>query len=330
MATRSSSASPSSRAKSGKLPDAPEATGAVSSRAGRVAIVGRPNVGKSTLLNALLGEPIAITSRHPQTTRGAVRGVLTTADAQYAFVDTPGLHEARTRLGHRMNSVARDAARDADVVVLLVEVPRGTQERPPDADVLLATQLPSVPTVLAINKVDRLKDKSLLLPLIASFSAGRAFSATVPISARRADGLPRLLSEVRALLPEQPFPFDPETLSDQPVRFFVAEFVREQILERITQEVPHGVAVVVERFDESGKVPLIEASVHVARDAHKKILVGAGGSMMKQIGVAARARIERLLDRKVNLRLWVRATPGWMDDETRLRELGYGPDEGQR
>jgi GTP-binding protein Era len=287
-------------------------------------------VGKSTLLNVLLGEPIAITSHHPQTTRCMVRGVLTTGDTQYAFVDTPGVHEARTRLGHRMNTASRDAARDADVLVLLVEVPRGPEALPHEADVALAAQLPVLPTVLAINKVDRLKDKSSLLPFIASFSERRTFAATVPISARRADGIPRLLAEVRAILPAQAFLFEPETLSDQPVRFFVAEFVREQILERITQEVPHGVAVIVERFDESGKVPLIEASVHVARDAHKKILVGAGGSMMKQIGVAARARIERMLERKVNLRLWVRATPGWMDDETRLRELGYGPDEGQR
>jgi GTP-binding protein Era len=328
MPTRRSPAGPPSRAKKGPPPERPDAGGPDSSRAGRVALVGRPNVGKSTLLNVLLGEPIAITSRHPQTTRGMVRGVLTSGDTQYAFVDTPGVHEARTRLGHRMNTASRDAARDADVLVLLVEVPRGEHALPHEADVTLAAQLPAMPTVLAINKVDRLKDKSSLLPFIASFSESRVFSATVPISAKRADGIPRLLAEVRALLPAQPFLFEPETLSDQPVRFFVAEFVREQILERITQEVPHGVAVVVERFDESGKVPLIEASVHVARDAHKKILVGAGGSMMKQIGMAARARIERMLDRKVNLRLWVRATPGWMDDETRLRELGYGPDEG--
>jgi GTP-binding protein Era len=303
-------------------------SGADSTRAGRVAIIGRPNVGKSTLLNSLLGEPIAITSRHPQTTRGAVRGVLSTSDAQYAFVDTPGLHEARTRLGKRMNSTARDAASSADVVVLVVEVPRGDQESSHEGDIALARELPSVPVVLAINKVDRLKDKSRLLPIIASFAEGRTFAATVPMSARRADGLAQLLAELRALLPEQPFLFDAETLSDQPTRFFVAEFVREQILARITQEIPHGVAVVVDKFDESGTVPHIEASVHVAREAHKKILVGAGGSMMKQIGVAARARIERMLGRKVNLRLWVHATPGWMDDETRLRELGYGPDEG--
>jgi len=281
------------------------------------------------LLNALLGEPIAIISRHPQTTRGWVRGVLTTADTQYAFVDTPGLHDARTRLGQRMNSAARHAAADADVVVLLVEAPRGGDEGACEADLVLAAGLPGVPAVLAVNKVDRLKDKSQLLPLIASFAKARDFAATVPISARRADGLAGLLDEIRALLPVQPFLFDADTLSDQPMRFFVEEFVREQILERVRQEVPHGVAVVVEKFDESGKVPIIEASVHVARDAHKKILVGAGGSMMKQIGVAARARTERMLGRKVTLRLWVRSTPGWMDDEARLRELGYGPPEGR-
>jgi GTPase len=293
-------------------------------RAGRVALVGRPNVGKSTLLNTLLGEPIAIVSLHPQTTRDTVRGVLTAGDTQCVFVDTPGLHEPRTRLGQWMNETARQAAREADVLVLLVEAPRdGQAPRPHPADLALAAELPELPTVLAINKVDRLKDKSQLLPLIAAFSERHAVLATVPVSAKRASGTDRLLHEVRALLPEQPFLFEPDTLSDQPERFFVAEFVREQILRQTRQEVPHGVAVVVERFDESGKTPHIEVAVHVAREAHKKILVGAQGQMLKRIGMAARARVEQMLGRRVHLQLWVRATPNWMDDPARLQDLGY-------
>jgi GTP-binding protein Era len=312
---------------------------APTTHAGRIALVGRPNVGKSTLLNTLIGEPLAITSRHPQTTRETVRGVLTRSDTQYVFVDTPGLHSARSRLGHRMNGAARHAARDADVVVLLAEAPRDAKSRARfDADLAVAGELDAIgatpppgdhpteggkPTVLAITKVDRLDDKAQLLPLIAAAAQSRSFAAIVPISAKRSDGTQPLLEILRELLPEQPFPFEAETLTDQPSKFFVAEFVREQILARVTQEVPHGVAVVVDEFDETGPIPRIEASVHVARDAHKKILIGAGGQMLKAIGTAARARVERMLGRQVHLRLWVRSTPGWMDDDARLRELGF-------
>jgi GTPase len=298
-------------------------------RAGRVVLVGCANVGKSTLLNALVGEPIAITSPHPQTTRSLVRGVLTTRDTQYVFVDTPGLHDARTSLGERMNAISRGSLQDADAVVVVVEAPRSSSASVNERDASLATELEGPRSVLVVNKVDRLDDKASLLPAIESLVERRRFAAVVPISARRKDGLDRLLAEIRKLLPLQPFPFEADTLSDQPTRFFAAEFVREQILARLKQEVPHGVAVVIDHFDESREVPRIEATAYVARAAHKKILVGAGGQMIKRIGTAARGRIERMLGRKVNLQLWVRASPGWMDDERRLRELGYGPgDDG--
>jgi len=286
-------------------------------RSGRIAIVGRPNVGKSTLLNALLGEPIAIISRHAQTTREPVRGVLTLGDVQYVFVDTPGLHAARTRLGHWMNDVAREVARSADAVVLVVE------PRVDPADVALARELERLPIVLAVNKVDRLAQKSELLPLLAAFAHAHPFAATVPVSAKKADGTDRLLVELRALVPEQPFPYPTDTLSDQPVRRFVAEFVREQILAHTTQEVPHGAAVTVERFDESTPVPHIDVVVHVARESHKKILIGAKGQMMKRIGMAARARVEQMLGQKVHIKIWVKTTPDWMNDPVKLRELGY-------
>jgi GTP-binding protein Era len=317
-----------------QLPPAPP------TRSGRIALVGRPNVGKSTLLNTLIGEPLAITSRHPQTTREPVHGVLTRGDTQYVFVDTPGLHPPKNRLGHRMNAASRHEARDADVVVLLAESPRDPKGRARfDADLAVVAEFGApgdgaagaAPAVLAITKVDRLEDKSQLLPLIEAAAKIGGFAAIVPVSAKRADGTGPLLDVLRGLLPERPFAFEAGALTDQPSKFFVAEFVREQILARVTQEVPHGVAVVVDEFDETGPIPRIEASVHVAREAHKKILIGAGGQMMKAIGTAARARVERLLDRQVHLRLWVRSTPGWMDDEARLRELGFdGPGRGQR
>jgi GTP-binding protein Era len=311
------------------MSDAPTHT-----RSGRVALIGRPNVGKSTLLNALLGEPIAITSPHAQTTREAVRGVLTLGDVQYVFVDTPGLHAPRTRLGERMNRTARDEASEADAVVLVVEARADgtTPQRGPgyEADLAVARELGRTPALLVLNKVDRVKDKTKLLPVIEAFSAAHPFAAIVPMSAKRADAIDRLLAELRGLVPEQPFLCAPDTLSDQPVRFFVAEFVREQILAHTRQEVPHGVAVVVERFDESGDVPHIELAVHVAREAHKKILIGAQGRMMKSIGTTARARVEQMLGKKVHLRLWVRATPDWMNDPAKLRELGYGEPAGSQ
>jgi GTP-binding protein Era len=310
-------------------PEAPPPARVEATRAGRVALVGRPNVGKSTLLNQLVGEPLAITSRHPQTTRELVRGVVTRGSTQYVLVDTPGLHEPKTRLGHRMNGTSRHAARDADVVVLLAEAVRDPAGRARfDADVAVADEIDAIrsgrrTTILAITKVDRLDDKSALLPLIASMAEARSFAAVVPVSAKSADGMDRLLDVVREHLPEQPFLFEADTLTDQPARFFVAELVREQILARVNQEVPHGVAVVIEAFDESGTVVRIDASVHVSRESHKKILVGAGGRMVKAIGIGARVNIERLLERRVHLELRVRATPGWMDDEARLRELGF-------
>jgi GTP-binding protein Era len=302
-------------------PSSPEVT-----RAGRVALVGPPNVGKSTLLNSLLGEPLAITSPHPQTTRAAVRGVVTRGDAQFVLVDTPGVHPPRTRLGQRMNETTRQAVLDADAVVLLVEAPSDRRPGTAEGPVLPAwiSTLPARPAVLAINKIDRLTAKDRLLPLLAALGESARFEAIVPLSAKRADGTDRLLDALRPLLPEQPMLFDPETLSDQPARFFVAEFVREQLLKQTRQEVPHGVAVVVDAFEEGGRTPRIEATIHVAREAHKKIVIGAEGRMLKSIGAAARARVEKMLDRKVRLRLHVRATPGWMDDDARLRELGYG------
>jgi GTPase len=307
----------------------PSSSASAVTRAGRVAIVGRPNVGKSTLLNALVGEPISITSPHPQTTRETVRGISTLGDTQYVWLDAPGFHSPRTELGKEMNRTASRAIRDADVVLVLAAAPRdGERDRSGDADRAIIADLPALPTVLVVTKIDTLKDKSRLLGSLRSLSESSRVKAAVPVSAKTGDGLPALMAEVRSLLPEQPSLFEPDTLSDQPTRFFVAEFVREQVLRHVAQEVPHGVAVVVDRFDESEKAVVIEVSLHAAREGHKKILVGADGKMIKRITAASRLRIERMLDREVRLRVRVVTTRGWMDDAQRLRTLGYGGGTG--
>ncbi len=304
--------------------------------AGTVALVGRPNVGKSTLLNALVGERLAITSHQPQTTRDQIRGILTTETAQFVFLDTPGIHAQKSRLGERMNQLAQGAASDADVVLFVVDVR-------PDADAAIreedARVLRTIPekqsVVLVVNKVDRIVLKERLFEVLAAYGALRDFTAVVPISAKKTDGLERLLSVVEQLLPEGSPLYPDDELSDRPVRFFVGELVREQILLCTRQEVPHGVAVTVDAFEEppAGKrgkqVARVTLSIHVAKESHKGIIIGQGGAMLTRIGTRARQRAERLLGHAVHLDVRVRTTPGWFDDAARLVELGYG-DEGAR
>jgi GTP-binding protein Era len=294
-------------------------------RAGRIAILGRPNVGKSTLLNAILGEPIAIVSPHPQTTRDRIAGIVTRKSTQFVFLDTPGVHVSRTKLGARMNSAVRAALDEADVVVLMTE----TQPRPRaelgDEDARALAMVPAgKPVVLVLNKVDRVKNKALLLPALEKLAAGARFVAIVPMSARKADATERLLAEVEPLLPEGDMPFPEDELSDRPLRFFVAELVREQILQHVREEVPHGVAVTVDSFDEAAAIPVIEIAIHVDKEAHKGILIGKRGTMLKTIGQEARKKIERLVGRQVHMKLWVRVTPRWYESDAALRELGYG------
>jgi GTP-binding protein Era len=295
-----------------------------------VAIVGRPNVGKSTLLNALLGETIAITSHHPQTTRDRIAGVVTHDDAQVVFVDTPGVHKAKTKLGARMNQEAREGARDADVVVFMTDVGPTPRTSLSDEDARILAAIPEgKPVFLVVNKVDRVTPKSALLPALEAYGKARDFVAVVPLSARKVDNVLPLLGEVAKLLPEGPLLFEDDALTDKPVRFLVAEFVREQVLRKTREEVPHGVAVVVERYEE-GRVPKIDLAVHVDKESHKRIVIGAGGALMKQIGTLARAKVEQLLGTQVTLRIWVRVTPGWYEKDNLLRDLGYEPPTGER
>ncbi len=287
-------------------------------RAGRVALMGRPNVGKSTLLNAIVGEKIAIVSPHPQTTRQRLLGILTDSTSQIVFVDTPGVHAPRHRLGVQMVHEATEALRDVDAVVLVTDA--RTQ---PDAE-LLGTLPPKVPTLLVLNKVDLVQPKSRLFPTLEAWGKAHEFVAVVPISAKTKSGVQRLVSEIRKLLPEGEPHFEDDTLTDKPVRFMVAEFVREQILVRTRQEVPHGIAVTVDRFEEDEKKGhKVQLTVHVAKESHKKIVVGKGGAMLKAVGTAARRELERLLGHKVHLSIWVRVTPDWVDDPKALGQLGF-------
>ncbi|MFO0762316.1 MAG: GTPase Era [Byssovorax sp.] len=328
----------------GKKKRAPAAPGD-HPRAGRVALIGRPNVGKSTLLNAALEQPLTIVSPTPQTTRDSILGVVHHRDAEIALLDTPGLHRPRTELGRVMNQTAREAARTADVIVFVTDLPRPRREargkdgearagdaaaRPlaphPGDLTLLADIGEGTPTVLVINKVDRLADKGRLFPLIEAFSRVRSFAAVVPISALRTSGIERVLDEVRALLPEAPWSFDIDDITDRPIRFFAAEYVREQILRATEAEVPHAVAVAIERFVEppgEGGTLHVDATIWVERPGQKRILIGRGGEMLKAIGTRARLRLEALAGRKVNLKLWVRVTPDWRESRAELGELGY-------
>lgn len=308
-----------------------------------IALVGRPNVGKSTLLNAALGHPLAIVSPTPQTTRDAILGVVHHGPAEIALLDTPGLHRPRTELGRVMNQAAREAARGADVIVFVTEAPdparlprrvKEDEEGPPLAphpgDLTLLADLGSeAPVVFVLNKVDRMRDKALLLPLLDAFAKLRDFAAIVPVSALREDGVLRVLDEVAKLCPERDWGFAPDELTDRPTRFFAAEYVREQILRATKAEVPHASAVQIERYVEpTGEGALhIDATIHVERPGQKKILIGAGAEQLKRIGTEARLRIEELVGRQVNLKLWVRVTPEWRESRERLDELGYNKGE---
>jgi GTPase len=287
-------------------------------RAGRVALMGRPNVGKSTLLNAIIGEKIAIVSPHPQTTRQRLLGILTDEESQIVFVDTPGVHAPRHRLGVQMVHEATEALRDVDAVVLVADA-----RAQPDTELLGA--LPTkVPAILVLNKIDLVQPKSRLMGPLEAWAKARDFVAIVPISAKTKSGVVRLVGELRKLMPEGEPHFDDDTLTDKPARYMVAEFVREQILLRTRQEVPHGIAVTVDRFEEDEKRGhKVQLTVHVAKESHKKIVVGRGGAMLKAVGIAARRRLEHLLGNKVHLSIWVRVSPDWVDDPKALGQLGF-------
>jgi len=291
-------------------------------RSGFVSIVGRPNVGKSTLLNQILGQKIAITANKPQTTRNRILGIHSEDNAQVLFLDTPGIHKATGKLNQYMVDQALSACRGVDVVVFLVEA---TDRVGGGDDFILDVLAQSdIPVVLVINKVD-LVEKDKLLPLIAQYAERFDFKEIIPLSALNGSGVERLVASVRDMLPEGPPYYPEEMVTDLPERFIVGEMIREKILRKTHQEVPYGVAVQVDNFEERpGKnLIAIQATIYVGRDAHKRILVGKGGSMIKQLGQDARKEIEQFLDARVFLELFVKVKKNWMDSDRFLREFGY-------
>ena len=299
-------------------------------RAGHVAVIGRPNVGKSTLVNALVGAKISITSNRPQTTRHRLLGIATLPDGQLLLVDTPGIHREQGRhkpsAMHRwMNRAARGALEGVDAAVLVIEAGRWDDE---DTLALEALQSAGVPVVLAVNQVDRIKDKTALLPFLAKVSEGRSFAAVHPVSALRRKGLESLTQSLLALLPEQPALYGEDEITDKSQRFLAGELVREQLMRQLGAELPYATTVQIESFVEdtsSRGVPLLRigAVIWVEREGQKAIVIGQGGARLREIGSKAREAMQRLFDRKVFLETWVRVREGWSDDEAALRTLGY-------
>jgi GTP-binding protein Era len=296
------------------------AAGSPPFRCGYVAIVGRPNVGKSTLLNHVVGEKISITSKKAQTTRHRVTGILTTADTQYVFVDTPGWQvRHRSRLNERMNRAVRDSLTDVDAVVVVLEAGRTT-----DGDrAVIALLPPGARVVAALNKTDQLADRDRMLPQMADLAQSHPFAAIVPVSAEKERGLDALLAALRELLPEAPPVFDADDVTDRDERFLAAEFIREKIFRLLGEEVPYAATVVIDQFEQEGALRRIRATVFVDRESQKGILLGAGGAQMKEIATKARADMERLFGGPVFLDVWVRVRQGWADDDAQLTRLGY-------
>lgn len=291
-------------------------------RCGTVAVVGRPNVGKSTLVNAVVGYRISIVSRKPQTTRHRLLGISTEADGQIIFADTPGLHAAGKRAINRyMNRAASGSLVGVDLAVLVIEAGRWLDD---DKRALAAIAAAGVPCVLAINKVDRIKDKGQLLPFIEQISREHDFRAIFPISAQKGVGVPDFRRGLLALLPEGEAQYAEDEVTDRSERFLAAELIREQLLRQLGDELPYASTVEIEQYREEGRLLRISAVIWVEREGQKAIVVGAGGSQMRTIGQAARLAIERLLDRKVFLQLWCKVRENWSDDEAQLKRFGYG------
>jgi GTP-binding protein Era len=289
-------------------------------RSGFVAIIGRPNAGKSTLVNRLVGQKIAIVTSKPQTTRNRIQGIVTSSAGQIVFIDTPGLHEANSALGRQMMQEVAAALEGIDVLLLMTDVSRPQ----PTADELLLEKARRFrgKTILALNKIDRLP-KPKLLPLMQSFAKAFDFAAIVPISALKGSGCDELLQEILKHLPEGPPYFPEDQVTDQPERFLAAEIIREKAIQRMYHEVPHALAVFAEKFEETPKLLRIEALINVERDSQKKILIGHKGEMIKRIGTEARKELERFFGTRIYLGLHVKVAPDWRENPQKVRELDW-------
>ena len=289
-------------------------------RCGTIGLVGRPNTGKSSLLNRLVGEKLSIVSTKPQTTRHLVTGILTREDCQYVFVDSPGQQiRSRSSLHRALNRRATEAARDSDVALFVLEALRfGPEDR------AVAERIPAEQTVIAVvNKIDLVKNHAQLIPFLERLSKLREFHALVPVSAHTGKNIPELLKVLRAALPEAPAAYPPDQLTDRDERFFAAELLREKLFTEMGEELPYRCEVVIESFKEEGRLRRIEATILVERESQKAMVVGAGGERLKRMGMAARKDMERMFGGKVYLGTWVKVRRAWTDDARVLRQLGY-------
>jgi GTP-binding protein Era len=288
---------------------------------GYIAIIGRPNVGKSTLLNQILQQKLSITSRKPQTTRHTILGIQTEGEYQSIYVDTPGIHlAAKKTLNHMMNKAATRVLHDVDVVVVVVDSTRWTEE---DEHVFSLLKYITVPCFLVVNKVDKIEDKAQLLPLLETYAQRHAFTAMIPLSAKTGNQVGQLLSCLRELLPKGPHLFDSEQFTDRSTRFLCAELIREKIFRLCGQELPYSTTVDIESYQEEAGIVRIHALILVEKASHKQMIIGEQGSKMKTMSMSSRLDMERLLGKKVFLRCWCKVKSGWSDDERVLKQLGY-------
>ena len=295
-------------------------------KSGFVTLIGRPNVGKSTLMNHLIGQKIAITSEKPQTTRNRIQTVYTDEKGQIIFLDTPGIHKAKNKLGEYMVNVAENTLKEVDVILWLVEPTTfiGAGERH------IAERLSKIktPVILVINKIDTVKSKEEILTFIAAYKDILNFAEIIPVSALKEMNIEDVKSSIFKYLPAGPQFYDEDTVTDQPMRQIAAELIREKALRMLDDEIPHGIAVVIDQMKErpNGIID-VDATIVCERDSHKGIIIGKGGSMLKRIGTAARMEIENLMDTKVNLKLWVKVRREWRDSDMYMKNYGYNPKE---
>ena len=295
-------------------------------KSGFVTLIGRPNVGKSTLMNHLIGQKIAITSEKPQTTRNRIQTVYTDERGQIIFLDTPGIHKAKNKLGEYMVNVAENTLKEVDVILWLVEPTTfiGAGERH------IAEQLSKIktPVILVINKIDTVKSKEEILTFIAAYKDILNFAEIIPVSALKEMNIEDVKSSIFKYLPAGPQFYDEDTVTDQPMRQIAAELIREKALRMLDDEIPHGIAVVIDQMKErSNGIIDVDATIVCERDSHKGIIIGKAGSMLKRIGTAARMEIENLMDTKVNLKLWVKVRREWRDSDMYMKNYGYNPKE---
>ncbi len=293
-------------------------------KTGFIAIVGRPNVGKSTLLNSILGEKVAIVSNKPQTTRNRITGIFTRGDDQFVFLDTPGMHNPKNSLGEFMVKAADSSMREADAVVLVVDT--GKEISSVEENVMAYLKKSGIPAVLALNKIDQY-DREILAQTISKYADKHSFSAFVPISARSGKNVPELLDECARFLEESPWFFPEDMVTDQPERQIAAEIIREKILRTLNKEVPHGTAVVIEEFKDEDTLIRIRAEIFCEKASHKGIIVGKNGASLKLIGTYAREDLEKMLGTKVYLNLWVKVKENWRESARTVGNFGYRDEE---